>query len=57
MMKAAGAESTDAETRCAAMFGKNPTSIMMYAPSTPPAVLARPPIMIAISSERVIFSM
>ena len=39
------------------MFGKYPTSIRMYAPRTPPAVLAKPPTMIAISSDRVIFSM
>ena len=57
MMNAAGADSTDADIKCAAMFGKYPTSIRMYAPRTPPAVFANPPTIMAMSSDRVIFSM
>ena len=48
---------TLAAKRCEAMFGKYPCSIPMYAASTPPATVAKPPTMIVLISERVIVLM
>jgi hypothetical protein len=54
---AAGADMTDAARRCPAMSGKYATSIPTYAAMTPPATVANPPVITAMSSDMVIRSM
>jgi hypothetical protein len=51
----AGAHITLQAIRFPAMFGTSSRSMITYAASTPPAVVAKPAVMQAISSERVSF--
>ena len=53
---AAGADMTEAAIRCPAISGKYAIRRPTYAASTPPATVAKPPVMTTISSDIVIFS-